>query len=123
MKNLIHYEWYHKNAALVKSIGSTEFHSYIHIFFEGGDGQGTRRTKIGVNKLSENTPNVPNFISQNCLPKPKIFGFLWKKASLGVRSLCIVWLSDLTLSSGISISTFHYVYLALCISSFPFSLA
>ena len=59
-------------------------------------------------------PQMLQFIRPICLPKLKSSGFQWKKASLGVRSLCIVWLSDLTLSSGISISTFHYVYLALC---------
>ena len=43
-------------------------------------------TKMGVDKLAKNTPNAPKRICPNCLPKPKSLGFLWKKASLGVRS-------------------------------------
>ena len=32
-------------------------------------------------------PQMPqNLIAPICLPKPKSFGFQWKKASLGVRS-------------------------------------
>ena len=43
---------------------------------------------MGVDKLVKNTPNAPKFICPNCLPKPKILGFWWKKDSLGVRSPC-----------------------------------
>ena len=32
-------------------------------------------TKIGANKLAENTPNAPKFICPNCLPKLKRLGF------------------------------------------------
>ena len=34
----------------------------------------------------KNTPNAPEFICPNCLPKTKSSGFQWKKTSLGVRS-------------------------------------
>ena len=51
-------------------------------------GQGTHRTKMGADKLFENTPK---FICPNCLPKPKSLGFWWKKASLGVRSPWLWW--------------------------------
>ena len=39
-----------------------------------------------ADKSAQNTPNAPKFIYPNCLPKPKSFGFQWKKASLGVGS-------------------------------------
>ena len=32
-------------------------------------------TKMGADKLAENTPNAPKFIGPNCLPKPKSLGF------------------------------------------------
>ena len=52
----------------------------------------THSTKLGADKSAENTPNAPRFICLNCLPKPKSFEFLWKKAALGVRSPCLeVW--------------------------------
>jgi hypothetical protein len=35
----------------------------------------THSTKMGADKLAENTPNAQKFIFQNCLPKPKILGF------------------------------------------------
>ena len=54
----------------------------------GKHGQGTHCTKMGADKLAEYTPNAPKFICPNCLPKPKSFGFRWKKASLGVHSSC-----------------------------------
>ena len=57
----------------------------------GKHGQGTHSTKMGADKLAENTPNAPKFICPNCLPKPKSLEFWWKKASLGVRSL---WLKS-----------------------------
>jgi hypothetical protein len=38
-------------------------------------GQGTHYTKMGADKLAENTPNAPKIICPNCLPKPKILGF------------------------------------------------
>ena len=36
-------------------------------------GQGTNSTKMGVDKLAENTQNAPKCICPNCLPKPKRF--------------------------------------------------
>ena len=39
--------------------------------------------------FAENTPNVSKNLSPNCLPNPKILGFLKKKLSLGVRSPCL----------------------------------
>ena len=36
-------------------------------------------TKMGADKLFENTPNAPKVICPNCLPKPKSLGFWWKK--------------------------------------------
>ena len=52
----------------------------------GKHGQGTHCTKMGADSLAENTPE---FICPICLPKPKNYGFQWKKASLGsvVRGL------------------------------------
>ena len=44
--------------------------------------------KMGSDSSAENTPNAPEFICPNCLPKPKSSGFQWKKAPLGVRSPC-----------------------------------
>ena len=41
---------------------------------------------MGADSLAENTHNVPEFVCSVCLPKPKISGFQWKTASLGVRS-------------------------------------
>ena len=38
--------------------------------------------------MAENTANAPKFVCPNCLPKPKSWGFLWKKASLGVCCPC-----------------------------------
>jgi hypothetical protein len=38
------------------------------------NGQGTRCTKMGADKLAENHPNGPKFIFPNCLPKPKSLG-------------------------------------------------
>ena len=49
-------------------------------------GQGTRCTKMGADKLAQNTPNAPKFICPNCSPSPKVWDFDEKKASLGVRS-------------------------------------
>ena len=43
---------------------------------------------MGADKMAENTPNTPKFICPNCMSKLKSLGFLWKKASLGVRSPC-----------------------------------
>ena len=43
-------------------------------------GQGTHSTKMGADKLAENTPNAPKFIC------PKLWDFYEKKSSLGVRS-------------------------------------
>ena len=40
---------------------------------------------MGADLSAENTPNAPEFICPNCLPKPKRLEFQWKKASLGVR--------------------------------------
>ena len=48
-------------------------------------------TKMGADKLFENTPNAPKVICPNFLPKPKNLGFWWKKATLGVRSPCLWW--------------------------------
>ena len=50
-------------------------------------GQGTHSTKMGADKLSENTPNASKYFGPICLPKPKSLGFS-KKTSLGVRSPC-----------------------------------
>ena len=52
----------------------------------GKHGQGTHSTKMGADKLDENTPNAPKFICPICLPKDKSSGFQWKMASLGVHS-------------------------------------
>jgi hypothetical protein len=52
----------------------------------GKHGQGTHSTKMGADKLTENTPNAPKFICPNCLFKPKSLGFRWKTASLDVCS-------------------------------------
>ena len=46
---------------------------------------------MGADKAAEITPNAPNFICPNCLPKHKSLGFRWKKASLGVRCPCPPW--------------------------------
>ena len=43
---------------------------------------------MGADKSAENTLNAQKFICPNCLSNPKILGFWWKKASLGVRSPC-----------------------------------
>ena len=43
---------------------------------------------MGADKLAKNIPNAPKSICPNCLPKPKILRFRWKKALLGVCSLC-----------------------------------
>jgi hypothetical protein len=43
--------------------------------FDGKHGQGTHCTKMGADKLAENTPNAPKFIRPNCLSKPKSLGF------------------------------------------------
>jgi hypothetical protein len=45
---------------------------------------------MGADKSAENTPNAPKFICPNFLPKPKILNFCEKKASLGVRSPCLM---------------------------------
>ena len=45
---------------------------------------------MGADSSAENTPNAPKSICPICLPKPKNSGFQWKKASLGVRSLCFL---------------------------------
>ena len=37
--------------------------------------QGTYSTKMGADKLTENTPNAPKFIRLNCLSKPNSLGF------------------------------------------------
>ena len=37
--------------------------------------------KMGADSLSENTPNVPEFICPIFCPSPKGFGFQWRKAS------------------------------------------
>ena len=58
----------------------------------GKNGQETHCTKIGSDKLAENTPKAPKFILQICLPKPKSVGFRWKKASSGVCSPCLYFL-------------------------------
>ena len=59
----------------------------------GKHGQGTHSAKMGADKLAENTPNAPNVSDQIVCPTPKvldfdikIFGFLYKKDSMGVRS-------------------------------------
>ena len=57
----------------------------------------THSTKMGADKLAENTPNLPEFICPIWLPKPKSSGFQWKKASLSVRSLCSNTYKDLLL--------------------------
>ena len=49
----------------------------------GKHGQGTHSTKMGADKLAENTPNAPKCFGPICLPKPKSLGFL-KKNSLWV---------------------------------------
>ena len=41
---------------------------------------------MGADKSAENTLNAQKIICPNCLPKPKILGFWWRKALLGVRS-------------------------------------
>ena len=41
----------------------------------------------------ENTPNAQKFIWPSCLSKPKILGFPWKKALLGIHS---PWLGNIT---------------------------
>ena len=38
---------------------------------------------MGFDKLAENTPNAPNIVCPNCLPKPKSLGFS-KKMSFWV---------------------------------------
>ena len=43
---------------------------------------------MGADNLVKNTPNAPKLICPICLPKPKILGFQWKKASLGDCSPC-----------------------------------
>ena len=43
---------------------------------------------MGAVKLAKNTQNAPKFICPNCLPKPNSLEFWWKKASLGICSLC-----------------------------------
>ena len=43
---------------------------------------------MDADKSAKNTPSAPKFICPIRLPKPKSMGFWWKKASLGVRSLC-----------------------------------
>ena len=45
--------------------------------------QGTHSTKMGADKLAENTPNAPKLICPNCLPKPKSLGLWWKKSFIG----------------------------------------
>ena len=47
-----------------------KFFVEIMIDYYGKHGQGTHSTKMGADKLSENTPNAPI-----CLPKPKSLGF------------------------------------------------
>ena len=55
----------------------------------GKHGQGTHSTKMGADKLAENTPNAPKYICPICLPKPKSLGFL-KKAYTGCP-LSVEW--------------------------------
>ena len=45
----------------------------------GKHGQGTHCSKMGADKLAENTLNAPKFICPNFLPKPKSLGFRWKR--------------------------------------------
>ena len=74
----------------------------------GKHGQGTPCTKMGADKLAENTPNDPKFICLNCLPRPKVWDFdekrlhwapvvrgLWQNGF--VRNAC---LSDKSLENG-----------------------
>ena len=56
-------------------------------------GQGNYCTKMGADSLAENTPNVTKLIFPICLPNPKSLGFQWKKASLDVRSPCLLRLT------------------------------
>ena len=51
----------------------------------GKHGQETHSNKMGAYKSAKNNPNAPKFICQNCLPKPKVWDFDGKKASLGDR--------------------------------------
>ena len=44
---------------------------------------------MGADSSAENTPNAQKFICPISLPQPKSFGFQWKTASLGIRSLCL----------------------------------
>ena len=52
---------------------------------ENMDKEYIHSTKMGADKLAENTPNAPKNFGPICLPMPKILGFK-KKLSLGVRS-------------------------------------
>ena len=47
---------------------------------------GDLQCQNSANSLAENTPNASKYFSPICLPKPKIFDFLKKELSLGVRS-------------------------------------
>ena len=49
----------------------------------GKHGQGTHITKMGADKLAENTTNAPKLFGPICLPKPKNLGFS-KKSFLWV---------------------------------------
>ena len=48
-------------------------------------GQGTHCTKMGADRLEENTPNARKFIC----PSPKDLDFNEKRASLGIHSPCL----------------------------------
>jgi hypothetical protein len=45
---------------------------------------------MGAESSAKNSPNAPEFILPICLPKPKISGFQFKKASFDVRSPWLV---------------------------------
>ena len=51
---------------------------------------------MGADKLAENNPNAPKIICPIHLPKPKILGFQWKKASSAsvVRALIQGYMSN-----------------------------
>ena len=60
------------------------------LLINGKHGQGNHSTKMGADKSAQNTPK---FICPNFLPKPKILGSRWKKASNGFLSSWGDWSS------------------------------
>ena len=52
--------------------------------------KGLAGTKMGADKLAENTPNAPPNFWPNLSAQAQKFGIFKKKLSLVVRSLCLV---------------------------------